>query len=317
MQKKQIFFGWAAAIFVGLLWGVPWIAGIPLLETMSSTALVWLRYIVSVATLFTLLKVIGFEKIEKRDYVRPRLRDNKNDLVWTIICGVIGQGAFSFLSYLSLNWISASENGIIQGLIPIVILMAGSIFFKNRFMPIQILAAVGAFVGVSILTLDPSGQTQGFNFGYLICFGSVLSFASTAHARARLAKKYGSVTTMFQQDLSAALAFTLIMVLTGQNFSSVLTAFYSPLNIFCIIVLGVGVSGISYIIYIYAMKSVGVENCNMALNLMPVSAFILAVYVLGESADVYKVIAIIIVLTSLVIFVKYDKSTTPSNYKST
>lgn len=303
-MSKNIFSGWMAAIFIGLLWGVPWIAGVPLLKTMDSTVLVWLRYVVSVITLFTILKM-GYKKTENT----PNLFENPKDLIWTIICGVIGQGAFSFLSFLSLKYISAAENGIVQGLIPIMVLATGAIFYRYRFNGIQLLSALGAFLGVAVLVLDPSAKINGFNLGYLICFGSVLSFSCTAHARAKLADKYGSVTTMFQQDVAAALAFTLILLFTGADFGSALTAFSSPLNIFCLAVLGVGISGISYIIYIYAMKSVGVENCNMALNLMPVSAFFLAIYVLGETVTIYKILAIVIVFISMFFFVKYNEKT--------
>ena len=88
-----------------------------------------------------------------------------------------------------------------------------------------------------------------------------------------------------------AIAFTFILILTQQDFSSALTALYSPINIFCIIVL-----------------SVGVESCNMALNLMPVSAFFLAIYMLGEPITIYKLISVVVVLFSLTIFVKYKKT---------
>ncbi|BCD90599.1 hypothetical protein fh0823_07380 [Francisella halioticida] len=186
-HKRHILLGWTAAVFIGLLWGAPWIAGIPLLKSMNSIVLVWLRYIVSIITLFTLLR-IGYKKVEIRDYGVNRLIDNKKDFLWTVICGVVGQGAFSFFSFLSLKWISAAENGIIQGLIPMVILIIWSVFFNSRFKLIQIFAVIGAFVGVAILTLNPSDKITGSSIGYLFCFISVLSFASTAHARAKLAK---------------------------------------------------------------------------------------------------------------------------------
>ncbi len=49
--------GWIAAIFIGLLWGIPWIVGTPILEVMDAQVLVWVRYTVAFMTLFVIIKV--------------------------------------------------------------------------------------------------------------------------------------------------------------------------------------------------------------------------------------------------------------------
>ncbi|MCW1891211.1 hypothetical protein OK016_26930 [Vibrio chagasii] len=56
----------------------------------------------------------------------------------------------------------------------------------------------------------------------------------------------------------------------------------SPLRVLCIAILGVGISGISYLIYIYAMERVGVDGTGMALNLMPLSS-LYSLFLLSES----------------------------------
>jgi drug/metabolite transporter (DMT)-like permease len=300
--------GWLAAIFIGLLWGIPWIVGTPILEVMDAQVLVWVRYTVAFITLFVIIQVSNaIGKPQKKVDFKLNWA-NRHDIFWAACCGIIGQGAFSFLSFLSLDYITASENGVIQGLIPIIILCVGFLRHGERFTPLQILAAVGAFVGVAILVMDPSVEGSGFNIGHLICLGSAASFSTMAYARAKLAEKYGSVATMYHQFVFAAIGFGLYLLVVGADFSSALGIFSSPLRVLCIAILGVGISGISYLIYIYAMERVGVDGTGMALNLMPLSSFVLAVFALGEAVTPMRLLAIFVVIGSMMMFMKFGKA---------
>ncbi|WP_234400174.1 EamA family transporter [Shewanella marina] len=127
-----------------------------------------------------------------------------------------------------------------------------------------------------------------------------------AYARAKLADKYGSVATMFHQFVFASLGFGLYLFVVGADFSSALNVFSSPLRILCIAILGVGISGISYLIYIYGMERVGVDGTGMALNLMPLSSFVLAIFALGEAVTPMRLLAIAVVITSMIAFMKFS-----------
>ncbi|MTI18001.1 DMT family transporter [Rhodobacteraceae bacterium RKSG542] len=297
--------GWIAAIFVGLLWGIPWIVGTPLLEKMDPQVLVWLRYTVAFTTLGIIFNV-GLATGQMQKTAKFELSwANRNDIFWAAACGIVGQAAFSYLSFLSLDYITASENGVIQGLIPILILSVGALRHGERFTMIQIMAALFAFLGVAIIVFDPHSETSGFNIGHLICFLSAASFASTAYARKKLADKYGAVPTMFHQFVFASLGFGAFLLFSGADFAPALQAFTSPIRLGAIFILGVFISGISYLIYIYAMNRVGVDGTGMALNLMPLSSFILAIFLLGEAVTVWRVVAIAVVIGAMTVFVKY------------
>jgi len=299
--------GWIAAIFIGLLWGIPWIVGTPILEVMDAQVLVWVRYTVAFITLGIVFNVgLATGKMKKKAEFKLNW-ENRHDVFWAAACGIVGQGAFSFLSFLSLEYITASENGVIQGLIPILILVVGFFRHNARFTVMQMLSAVGAFIGVAILVMDPNSETNGFNIGHLICLGSAASFSCTAYARAKLADKYGSVATMFHQFVFASVGFGLYLIVSGADFVSALGIFSSPLRVLCIVILGVGISGTSYLVYIYAMERVGVDGTGMALNLMPLSSFVLAIFALGEAVTPMRLLAIAVVIVSMMLFMKFGK----------
>ena len=296
--------GWIAAIFVGFLWGTPWVVGTPLMEVMDSKMLVWLRYVVASLTLFVILKVTskspanqGFEKFTYS-------WDNRVDVLKTFACGFIGQALFSYLAFLSLDYITASENGVIMGLIPILILTVGFVTKGARFTPLQLGAAGLALAGVTMLVYVPESSSGGFNIGHLLAFLSAFAFSSTAYTRADLSNKYGSISTMYHQFIFAAVGFTFVVMFYGLDFTTSLQAFTAPSRILSIFILGVFISGISYLIYIYGIDRVGVDGTGMALNLMPLASFALAALVLSEPFTTWKCVAIAIVVSALMIFVK-------------
>ncbi|MCP3967560.1 MAG: DMT family transporter [Lentisphaerae bacterium] len=303
-MKKSVT-GWSAAILIGLLWGIPWVVGTPILKVVDAQMLVWVQYTIAFITLGIIYNVgLATGRLKKKADFKLTW-SNRSDIFWTASCGIIGQAAFSYLSYFSLKYISASENGVIQGLIPILILTVGFLCYNARFTVLQILAAIGAFMGVAILITDNKAGSGGLNIGTLLCFASAASFASLAYARAKLAEKYGSVATMFHQFIFASIGLGLILLFSGADFTTITNIFTSPLRIICICILAIGISGLSYLLYIYAMETVGVDGTGMALNLMPLSSFILAVIALGEHVTAMRLIGVATVIFSMMIFMKF------------
>lgn len=161
------------------------------------------------------LVLIFSTMIHKKTQSKPKLAfswANRSDLFKLLVCGVVGQGLFSFLSFLSLDYISLSENGVIQGLVPIAILAIGQLFYGARFTCMQIASSGIALVGVTMLVLAPpfTSRDRGVNIGHLICLLSVLSFASVTHLRVQLAEKYGATCTMHYQFGLRRLVFSFI-----------------------------------------------------------------------------------------------------------
>jgi drug/metabolite transporter (DMT)-like permease len=297
--------GWLAAILTGILWGVTPVAGIPMLKVVDSKTIVWLQYVLATITLYLILSIQGLSR-EKTDKHQLKISwENRRDIFFTAICGFVGQGLYNYFSYLSLEKIAASENGIIQGLIPIVILMIGFIKHDAYFTLKQIIAAIGAFLGVFVLVLDPQSNSTGFSWGHLLCLASVLCFSSNAYLRVYLARKYGALRTMAHQFCFASIGFSLFLIYTGTDFTNILKLVESKQCLFAICLQGIGVSALSYLVYIYAMKRIGVDGAGMALNLTPLSSFILAVLILGEQVTILRILAIFMVISSMMLFIRF------------
>ncbi len=300
--------GWGAALITGTLWGTSPVLSMPLLEYADSKVIVWLQYTIACLTLFVLLKVGNATGTIKKTAKFHLNWSNRYDVFWTAMCGIVGQGMYNYLSYLSLESITASENGVIHGLNPIAILFMGFLRHNVSFNFKQISAAMGAFIGIIILVLDPFANNEGFHFGHLLCFASVICFASNAYTRVYLASKYGSVKTMYHQFFCSSVGFGILIYFTGGSFSSAINLVNSVPAIVSICLLGIGVSALSYLIYLYAMNRIGVAGASVALNIAPLSSFILAVIILGEVVTTLKVLAILMVLFSMMMFMRFSRS---------
>jgi drug/metabolite transporter (DMT)-like permease len=57
-------------------------------------------------------------------------------------------------------------------------------------------------------------------------------------------------------------------------------------------------------VYIYGIERVGVDGSSMALNLIPMSAFLIGTFVLGEQLTVLRVVAMGLIIGGMVIFVR-------------
>ncbi|KLN63834.1 DMT family transporter [Vibrio sp. VPAP30] len=303
--------GWVAAISVGLLWGAEAALATLPLQIIDARLLVWLRYMMAFMVL-SLVLVLGAMR-QHQCQMKPKLMfnwANRNDLFKLFVCGVFGQGLFSFLSFLSLDYISLSENGVIQGLVPIAILVIGQIFYGACFTRIQIASSGIALIGVSILVLAPplTSEDRGVNIGYLICLLSVLSFASVTHLRAHLAEKYGATRTMHYQFGFAAVGFFIYLLASGLDVPGLLLVIQPSWPLLCIMVLGGVVSGLGYIAYIYGIERVGVEGSSMVLNLIPMSAFIIAVLVFGEPITPLRSMAVVLIIVAMMLFATSNRS---------
>lgn len=311
ITKKDTFLGWVAAIAVAVIWGVTGVVSKPLSMAVDPMTLVFFRYVTAVIGLsiiffFTsrstsLSKDLGSSlKIEKKDYLKIAL------------CGIVGQGVFSLFNFLSLSHIGATENGVIQGMQPFATVFFGMMFMNFKMNKIQWGAFIASAICIYAMSVGPTNSIEGGTplLGYVYVTCSMLALAWTAHLRASLADKYGSVVSMLYQYISvAALGIVMVFVL-DLDLSQISIILSSPLLIGLLIFLGTGISGGSYLVQLYSFKRIGVEKATMALNLMPLVGYLVAVVTLGEQMALGKTVIVSLIVVALYVFTKFETTET-------
>ena len=89
---------------------------------------------------------------------------------------------------------------------------------------------------------------------------------------------------------------------SNENFSDFLIIYKNNQLILLFLFSGIIVSGLCYHLSLIAMKKIGVNKVAMALNLVPVSSFLLSISFLGEKFSSAHIFASIVVVLSMMLF---------------
>ena len=307
ITNKDVVLGWTAAIAVAVIWGVTGVVSKPLSMAVDPMTLVFFRYVTAVIGLSIIFFFTSRSKTLSKD-LGGSLKIDKKDIVKIALCGIIGQGAFSLFNFLSLSHIGATENGVIQGMQPFATVFFGMLFMHFRMNKLQWGAFIASALCIYAMSVGPTNSIEGGTplMGYVFVTCSMLSLAWTAHLRASLADKYGSVVSMLYQYISVAVMGFFVVMAMGLDLSQIFIILDSPLLLGLLIFLGTGISGGSYLIQLYSFKRIGVEKATMALNLMPLVGYVVAVLTLGEQMELSKTIIVSLIVVALYIFTKCE-----------
>ncbi|MGF1724340.1 DMT family transporter [Photobacterium nomapromontoriensis] len=307
VKNKNVFLGWVAAISVAVIWGVTGVVSKPLSMAVDPMTLVFFRYVTAVIGLTVIYFFTSKSESLSKD-LGASLKIEKKDIVKIALCGIIGQGVFSLFNFLSLSHIGATENGVIQGMQPFATVFFGMMFMHFKMNKIQWGAFIASALCIYAMSVGPTTVVENGNslLGFAYVTISMLSLAWTAYLRSSLAEKYGSVVSMLYQYISVAVLGVFVVIAMDLDLSQINIILSSPLLISLLIFLGMGISGGSYLIQLYSFKQIGVEKATMALNLMPLVGYLVAVFTLGEEMVLSKTIIVSLIVVALYVFTKYE-----------
>ena len=216
---------------------------------------------------------------------------------WTYLAlmGVSGFTAFNALFYAAAHHTTAVNLALIQGIIPVLVLLGGVLFLRFRVTPLQMLGVVITLAGVAIVASRGSWAVMAaldFNLGDVwILLASLLYAGYTLGLRARppvpplvFFSAVAGVAALASLPLLAA------EVLTGRFF------WPTPLGWLIVVYVGLLPSFISQVFFIRAVELIGPARASVFLNLNPVFGPALAVIVLAEPVGAYHAVALVMVL---------------------
>ncbi|MDH5412343.1 MAG: DMT family transporter [Alphaproteobacteria bacterium] len=272
-------------VFTALCWGGNAVFGRMAVGEISPMALVTARWLgVSV------LLLLFAHRHLRRDW--PVLRPH---LLAVSILGILGFTAFNALFYVAAHYTTAVNIGILQGSMPMIVLLGVFLAYRT---PITWLQAVGAAVTMTGVVIVGSGGSLerlaalAVNFGDLLMLGACALYAGyTVALRKRPASSaLGLFAVMAFASFLASLPLVAVEVALGQ--------FQWPTGKGMIIVTLVTLfpSFLAQIFFIQGVTLIGPGRAGVFVNLVPVFASILAVFLLGEPFELYHAVALGLVL---------------------
>jgi len=272
-------------VLTALCWGANAVFGRLAVGEVSPIALVSLRWLGALCLLF----IFAREDI-KRDW--PVLRANIRFLA---LMGACGFTAFNALFYIAAHSTTAVNIGIIQGSIPVFVLLGAFVVYQTRVSGLQIAGVIVAIIGVAVVVTcaDMNRITDlTFNFGDLLMIVACVFYASYTVGL----RKLPPLSSMSLFTMMAFWAFVFSLPLTAAEI--VHGSFQAPsLRGWGVIALvTLFPSFLAQIFFIQGVTIIGPGRAGIFVNLVPVFAALMAVFILGEPFEIFHAIALSMVL---------------------
>ena len=247
-----------------------------------------------VVALRWLLVVALLVAFNRRSLVRdwPYLKPH---LGFLFAMGALGFAAFNGLFYIAAHYTTAVNMGIIQGVLPVFVLLGAWFAFRT---PARVRQWVGAAVTLAgVVVVASAGDVERllrlrFNDGDLLVLLAAVFYAgyTVGLQRRPASSALGLFTVLAASAFLASLPMVAVEAWLGK--------FQAPTLHGWVVVALVALfpSFLAQILFIRGVEIIGPGRAGIFLNLVPVFAAVIAVVYLGERFHVYHGVALALVL---------------------
>ncbi|QCI63610.1 DMT family transporter [Phreatobacter stygius] len=219
---------------------------------------------------------------------------------WIAIMGVVGFTGFNALFYLAAQYTTAVNMGIIQGSIPVMVLIGAFLAHRTRITGLQMIGIVVTLVG--IVTLATRGHLEqllglAFNLGDLLMLVGCLGYA--AYTVALRDRPKISPQPFFLGLSAVALISSLPLVAAEFATGTALWPDWKALAIIAYVAVLPGF--VAQLLFMRGVELIGPGRAGLWVNLVPVWAAILGPLILGELFAWYHAVALVLVLGGIAV----------------
>lgn len=276
---------YAMLVFATMCWGANAVFGKLAVGEIPPMLLVSARWFG-----VTMLMLVFANSHVRRDW--PVLRER---LPFVALLGAMGFTGFNILFYTAAYSTTALNIGIIQGGIPVFVLIGGFLAYRTRITALQLVGVVLTAAGVLYVgSRGDLSQLAGlsFNTGDLLMVIACALYASyTVGLRRRPDTSALGLFTVL-----AAVAFIVSVPFSLAEYAD--DGFYWPSTLGWTITALVTVfpSFLAQLFFIQSVSRIGPNRSGVFINLVPVFSALFAVAVLGEAFESYHLAAMVLVL---------------------
>jgi drug/metabolite transporter (DMT)-like permease len=274
-----------------LFWASNWIIGRGLATAIPPVAMGFFRWLIAALIL--------------APFAWPHLRHE-----WSIVranrkvllgLGMIGVGIHSSLSYLGLNYTTATNSVILNSFCPVMIIVLSWQFLDDRLSARQLVGVVVSFVGVlTILSQASFGRLLAFrlNVGDLLVIAAMAMWSLyTIGLRWRPAGLH--LLTFLFVIACVGTTFVLPLYLAELAFGRHMAV--TPTNVAALVSIALFPSVLAHIFWARGVQQVGANVAGLFVHLVPVFGVALSLVFLGEELALYHAAGAALILTGIAI----------------
>ena len=287
---KMDAYDWVMLITLATVWGGSFLFNAILVAELPVITIVAIRVTVAALALWGFVRVTG-RKIPTTPQVWGAL----------LILGVLNNAIPFSLIVQGQTQITSGLASILNATTPFfTILVAGFFLTDERFSVLRVLGVVVGFSGVILMIGPEALGGLGADFWAQLCaLGAALSygFASVFGRRFRELKVDPVMVATGQVTMSSLVLWPIALWIDGPQ-DILGLSFNAAASMFGLAVL---CTSFAYILYFRILERAGATNISLVTFLVPISAIILGVLVLGESIFIKEIIGMTLIGLGLAI----------------
>ena len=287
---KMDAFDWVMLITLATVWGGSFLFNAILVAELPVITIVAIRVTVAALALWGFARVTG-RKIPTTPQVWGAL----------LILGVLNNAIPFSLIVQGQTQITSGLASILNATTPLfTILVAGFFLTDERFSILRVLGVIVGFSGVILMVGPEAIGDLGADFWAQLCaLGAALSygFASVFGRRFRELKVDPVMVATGQVTMSSLVLWPIALWIDGPQ-DILGLSFNAAASMFGLAVL---CTSFAYIVYFLILERAGATNISLVTFLVPISAIILGVLVLGESIFIKEIIGMTLIGLGLAI----------------
>ncbi|MBD8067945.1 DMT family transporter [Bacillus sp. PS06] len=290
-MEKRLWLTYGMLTLATATWGSAFIAGKVAVQSFEPATVAFLRFFGAALLLFPLMWVMDKKK------VKPTLKDYG----LFAVLGLTGIAIYNICFFLASKHAPVIKSSLFIASNPVLIVLLSGLFLKEKITKNHIIGMIIALVGVTFIITDGHLMSL-FHMGFepidFILLGAVISWALYSVVGKIVLKKFSSVVSTTYACAFGTL-FLFPFAIAETTWADVKQA---PFDVWLSIAhMSIFVTVISFVMYYHGIKEVGAAKASIFINVMPLSAVIMATLFLGESFTWGHAIGAICVLTGVYI----------------
>lgn len=298
---RALMWAYALLAFTALCWGGNSVLGRLAVGEVSPVAVVLLRWL---GVCLIIAPLVPRRIARDWNVLRPHLGR-------ILLMGAFGFSVFNVMFYSAARYTSAINLGILQGSMPVLVLMGAYVAYKTRVTVLQMIGVCVTAVGV--FTVAAGGDlarlaTLKLNLGDVLMLAACTLYSGYVVALRSMPAV--SPISVFGALAASALIASVPLVAIEYVLGALQWPTLRGWVVIALIVLFP--SCLAQIAFIKGVNAIGPGRAGIFVNLVPVFAPILAVVVLGESFEFYHFAALCFVIGGIALAERYRAAEWPA-----
>lgn len=297
MARNNIWGQSLLAVLTSLLFAGSFVAGKYTTSEMSPLMITLLRY--AIASLF-LQSLVWYQSKKGKKFNTPLKEASLSDKVCLFLLGTTGVVGYHFFFFYSLRYTVVANSAIINAFNPVITGFLAAVLLKETLAVRNYVGGAIAILGVLVLLTDgdlTSLLQLQFNSGDLLMLCAVVCWAFYSILLRHLGKRFSGLAMSYYGAVFGVLQL-LVLVLPEVVLLGLPSL--SMLSILGILYMGIGASGIGYLLFTISTQRIGpIKSTSIVYSGVPVWVALLALLFFGEPITPWMVVSMGLILLGL------------------